>query len=94
MKDVDIIIKEHAEKMKTKATEWRTVCEVIRESYDIVEAMGEEDLRAELKNRLFIIYDMAKRMNKRLREYKHNWDKGFWEENKDYAADLERRGKR
>lgn len=72
----------------------RTICEVLREIWDISEALREEDLRTEIQARIVRAYDMAKRMNAKLREYKHDWDQGFWERNADYESDLKRRSKR
>jgi hypothetical protein len=80
--------------MEKRAVPYRTICETIREIYDIAGVVKEEDLREEIKARLYIIFDMAKRMNKKLREYKHNWDEGWWEANADYEKDLKRREKR
>jgi len=73
------------------AFEFRTICEVHRELADKVHesAMGDEkeaflDLIAEA-------FDMAKRMNRKLRQYKSNYDEGMWEPNDDYEADLQKR---
>ena len=94
MADLDKLIKEHKGKMENRACEYRTICETIREVFDIACVVKEEDLREEIKARLYIIFDMAKRMNKKLREYKHDWDSGWWEANADYEKDLKRREKR
>ena len=70
----------------------RTVCEVMREIWDISEVL-DEDLKEEMQKRILIAYTMVKKMNRKLREYKHDWDDQFWEINRDYRADF-RRSKR
>jgi len=72
----------------------RTICEVLREIYDLTFAIGNETIREEIRVRLRTTYGMAKKMDRKLHEYKFDWDKDFWEVNKDYARDLERRSKR
>ena len=72
----------------------RTICEVIREVYDLTFGVDNETMRDEIRLRLRTIYEMAKKMDKKLHEYKYDWDENFWEENRDYAKDLERRTKR
>jgi len=71
----------------------RTICEVLREIWDLAE-VTDEDIREELEERILIAYEMAKKMNRKLREYKNDWDGQFWEVNKDYKRDLRRREKR
>ena len=64
----------------------RTICEVLREIYDYA-----EDLKA-IKDRTEEAMIMAKKMNKKLIEYKRNWDEDMdWEPNLDYEEDLKRR---
>jgi len=72
----------------------RTICEVLRELYDLTFAVGNETVREEMRVRLKTAYEMAKKMDKKLHEYKFDWDKDFWEVNIDYEKDLERRSKR
>ena len=74
-----------------KANHRRTICEVLREIHDITQLLGEEDLRNELIARIYIAYNMAKKMNKKLRENASDWDSGFWEVNTDWGSDEQRR---
>jgi hypothetical protein len=66
------------------ASEKRTICEVHREIYEICKDEAVKELLLEA-------YSMAKRMDKKLREYKKNWDEGLLEDNHDYVADHQRR---
>ena len=43
---------------------------------------------------LITVYDMGERMTRKLREYKKEWDGGFWEKNLDSKEDEERRKKK
>ena len=54
----------------------RTICEVLREIHDRIDQDNEE-----IVSRLMEATHMAKRMNKKLTEYKPNWDDGFFEPN-------------
>lgn len=73
-----------------RASSWRTICEVHREIYDGLDAVA-EPLRAELRERVLEAFIMGKKMDARLREYKHDWDAGFYEKNEDHRADSKRR---
>ena len=53
----------------------RTICEVHRQIWRAAE--GDPHIRALAEE----AYDMAKRMNAKLREYKNDWDAGWWEKN-------------
>jgi hypothetical protein len=58
----------------------RTICEVHREMYDIMY----NNLRLnphyeELTTKLDEAYQMAKKMDAKLRQYKNNYDDGWWE---------------
>ncbi len=63
----------------------RTICEVLREILDAAEELRNsvEDMRL-LENAYDITVktheavDMAKRMDSKLREYKHDYDGGSW----------------
>lgn len=67
----------------------RTICEVLREINDIHQGDTQIDIstRAMLREAV----DMAKRMDRRLKEYNQEWDKDWWENNPDANADIERR---
>lgn len=86
--------KEILDNLTRYADRRRTICEVIRELYDLSFAVSDETIKNEMKKRLKIIYEMAKKMDKKLHEYKFGWDENFWEVNKDFLRDLERRNKR
>lgn len=92
--DIDQLREKYTKDIQVKVNQFRTICEVHREMWDIVEVMPQEDLRKELQERLIIVYVMAKKMEEKLRENKHDWDKDFWEANKNYDKDLLRRTKR
>lgn len=72
----------------------RTICEMHREILDIVKEIKDVHIKDEIQARVIIAYDMGKRMEKKLREYKKNWDKDFWEKNEDFEQDKIKRGKR
>jgi hypothetical protein len=77
---------------------FRTICEVHREMYDIViekgykgNLMPSDEKLIQLLKESFV---MAKKMNNKLRQYKFNYDDGWWERtNKaDFKEKLDRRG--
>ena len=72
----------------------RTICEVHREMWDIIEDIEDETVKEKLQERLITVYDMGERMTRKLREYKKEWDGGFWEKNLDSKEDEERRKKK
>jgi len=47
-----------------------------------------------MQARLVDAYVMAKKMARKLREYKHQWPEDFWQANVDYEEDLRRRSER
>lgn len=55
----------------------RTICELLRQSWRIADEMNNQ----ELKDLIEEAHDYAKRMNKKLREYKEDWDAGWWQKN-------------
>lgn len=88
---LDELVQKYRQEMDHNVCHKRTICEVLRESWELARIVPEEDIRKELKARLLTAYDMAKRMNRKLREYKHNWDENFWQDNEDFTQDLKRR---
>ena len=94
MASIEELREKYTKDIQIKAHPFRTICEVQREMWDIIEVMPQEDLRKELQTRLVTAYTMAKKMNEKLHEYKHGWDEGFWEANENYEKDLLRRQKR
>lgn len=61
----------------------RTICEVHREMYDILYEDLVSDRREEVLSRLEEAYSMAKKMDAKLRQYKNNYDDGWWEQERD-----------
>ena len=59
----------------------RTLCEVNREIYRELKKRGFKDGHPVII-KLFEAYDMAKKLNNKLRQYKHDYDNGWWEKNK------------
>ena len=59
----------------------RTICEVHRELYDIavMHLQGSPHLKS-ITDKLEEAYWMGKRMNAKLRQYKNNYDEGWWEQ--------------
>ena len=59
----------------------RTICEVHRELYDIaVTHFKDSPHFAAITEKLEEAYWMGKKMNAKLRQYKNNYDDGWWEE--------------
>ena len=65
----------------------RTICEVHREVYREIHtlyesgAFGQEDYDF-LTSRLEEAFNYAKKMNNKLKQYKHNYDEGWWQAHK------------
>ena len=58
----------------------RTICEVHRELYDIAYTeLPESSQRARIMALLEEAYLMGKKMNAKLRQYKFDYDDGWWE---------------
>ncbi len=81
------------DQIKGTVSPHRTICEVLRELWDLSE-VADEDLREEMQARIVDAYIMAKNMGRKLREYKHQWPEDFWQANSDYEEDLRRRSER
>lgn len=63
-----------------KTVKFRTICEVHREIYDLIqENMVDVNAKEEIEKKLEEAFLMAKKMNAKLRQYKHNYDAGWWE---------------
>ena len=80
-----------------KVSPRRTICEVHREIYDILEEHFKDSKQfPELESRLQECYLMAKKMSLKLQQYKNGWDRGWWEkqESKVRREKLKRRGMR
>lgn len=62
----------------------RTICEVHREMYDIMsESMKDHKHYQQLTEKLEEAYQMAKKMDAKLRQYKNNYDDNWWEKERD-----------
>lgn len=58
----------------------RTICEVHREIYDIVmDSYEPSKTRDNIETKLEEAFTMAKKMNSKLRQYKYDYDDGWWE---------------
>jgi len=74
----------------------RTICEVHREIHDIL--IETPNLDDKLVNQIIDLleeaYRMGKKMNYKLRQYKNNYDEGWWEETRKEIVKekLQRRG--
>lgn len=71
----------------------RTICEVHREIYDACEEMSEPE-KTTLQELAIEAFIMSKRIDAKLREYKADWDAGFFEKNPDRITDLHKRAAR
>lgn len=67
-----------------RASSFRTICEVHREIYDKAVDPGIRELVLEA-------FIMGKKMDAKLREYKADWDAGFYDKNEDRRQDSKRR---
>jgi FkbM family methyltransferase len=67
----------------------RTICEVHREIYDIISSeVKNKDLESKIVNLLDESYNMAKKMNAKLTQYKRNYDEEWWQQNKNFTSSL------
>lgn len=66
----------------------RTLCEVLREINDLLQG---NKIHKQILPKLIECEDMAKRMSRKLRKYSREWDKDWWEKNKDFDEDIIRR---
>jgi hypothetical protein len=63
-----------------KTQKFRTICEVHREIYDLVNKHFPDNVvKNDVESKLEEAFLMAKKMNAKLRQYKHNYDDGWWE---------------
>jgi len=61
----------------------RSICEVHRELYDLVHANLSGPALEAFTEKLEEAYAMAKKMQAKLRQYKENYDEGWWERQRD-----------
>lgn len=65
----------------------RTICEVHRELYDILDDELRDHPQSDiLKEKLQEAYSMAKKMDAKLRQNKHDYDNGWWEKERDMVV--------
>ena len=70
-------------KLTTEVNGKRTICEVHREIWDIIDAeIQDKALTERLFEKLEESYFMAKKMDGKLRQYKFNYDNDWWEKEK------------
>ena len=72
----------------------RTVCEVIREINDVLQTLPESGQKKELKEKLDEAYGMVKRMDRKLHEYKHGYNKDWYPGNHNLEDSCKKRGRR
>jgi hypothetical protein len=75
-----------------RASSYRTICEVHREIFDAAETLPQA-ARDRIQNLVLDAFIMGKKMDAKLKEYKADWDAGFYELNTDRRADRHRRKK-
>lgn len=67
----------------------RTICEVHREIYDeLYENFKDHPAYEMIAAKLQESYTMAKKMDAKLRQYKHNYDEDWWEKEKSEVINL------
>jgi len=64
----------------------RTICELLREIYDLSQENNEKD--SVIRKKLCEAEKMVKKMSYALLEYNKKYDEGWWEQNRDYEQDL------
>jgi hypothetical protein len=62
-----------------KPQKFRTICEVHREIYDLIHLLPDSEQKNQIEEKLEEAFLMAKKMNAKLRQYKNNYDDGWWE---------------
>ena len=73
-----------------RASSFRTICEVHREIFDLC-GLLDEHTGTLLRRKVLEAFIMGKKMDRKLREYKSDWDSGFYERNIDHRQDSKRR---
>ena len=76
--------------LRCKASSFRTICEVQREIYDATETVQEPE-KSKIRELVIDAFIMGKKMDSKLREYKADWDAGFYQHNDDRSDDRKRR---
>ncbi len=65
----------------------RTICEVHRELYRLLNTEENKDTVIPLIEEAYV---MAKKMNNKLRQYKYHYDDGWWEKNKLHGEPIDK----
>lgn len=79
--------------LRCKASSFRTICEVHREIFDATEAT-DEPAKSQIRELVIDAFIMGKKMDGKLKEYKNDWDAGFYDLNADRADDRSKRLKK
>lgn len=66
-----------------------TICQMHRDIYGSLKAAGYTDESPEIV-KLRKAYDMGKKMNAKLRQYKGNYDDGWYQEHKKEGPDIDK----
>ncbi len=75
--------------------EIRTICEVHREIYDVLLDINIDcDIKSRLIELIQEAYTKGKHMDCKLRQYKFDYNDGWYEENKNYEISLKKRNRR
>lgn len=74
--------------LTTTSNPIRTLCEVLREIWDKSLEMNDETLRDEIQARLKEAFMMAKKMDRKLKQYKHDWWDGVYQKNENYEKNI------
>jgi tRNA U54 and U55 pseudouridine synthase Pus10 len=73
-----------------RASSFRTICEVHREIFDGCEELP-EPIKTKLQDLVIEAFVMGKKIDAKLREYRADWDAGFYGLNTDRRADRAKR---
>lgn len=82
--------KEDALSWMKRASCFRTICEVHREIHDLAGTLAEPTKTA-FQDLVLEAFVMGKKMDAKLREYKADWDEGFYGKNENRREDKRRR---
>jgi tRNA U54 and U55 pseudouridine synthase Pus10 len=84
------VTRDEALKAMRRASSWRTICEVHREIFDACDSL-EAEKKKQLQDLVIEAFIIGKKIDARLREYKGDWDSGFYQINDDRRADRRKR---
>lgn len=75
------------EMLKSSVNIRRSICEVLRETYQVLKTLPESSQKSVMTDKLVEAQLMAKRMSAKLTEYKATWEDHFYPVNDDYERD-------